>query len=103
MAVLGENMDFDSLNTFSYSYRSGDVVLPNIKWIEPLESEINHFYDCIQNKTDCLSGPSSAAKVVKILHLSNEEQVKASLNIEEIASTGDLSAASIICFLLRFN
>ena len=34
------------------------------------------------------------AKVVKILHLSNEEQVKASLNIEEIASTGDLSAAN---------
>ena len=71
MAVLGENMDFDNPSSFSFSYRSGDVIIPKIKWVEPLKSEINHFYDCIKNKTECLSGPSSAAKVVEILVGSN--------------------------------
>ncbi|MBC8490821.1 MAG: Gfo/Idh/MocA family oxidoreductase, partial [Bacteroidetes bacterium] len=62
MAVLGENMDFDNPNTFNLNHRSGDVVLPKIKWIEPLKTEIAHFVDCIQNGIDCITGPSHAEK-----------------------------------------
>ena len=67
MAVLGQNMDFDNPNTFNFNYRSGDVVLPKINWIEPLKREIAHFVDCIQNGTDCITGPTHALKVVHIL------------------------------------
>ena len=67
LAVLGENMDFDDPSTFNYNYRSGNVILPKIKWIEPLRTEINHFIDCIQNQATCITGPSHAEKVVKIL------------------------------------
>ncbi|MBH49874.1 MAG: oxidoreductase [Candidatus Marinimicrobia bacterium] len=67
MAVLGENMDFDNPNTFSFHHRSGEVTIPNIKWEEPLKTEIDHFVDCIQNGTDCLTDAIHAAKVIRIL------------------------------------
>ena len=42
MAILGENMEFDNPKTFSFDYRSGDITIPKIKWIEPLKIEIDH-------------------------------------------------------------
>jgi predicted dehydrogenase len=71
MAVLGEEMDFDNSNTFNFSHRSGDVIMPKIKWVEPLKTEIAHFVDCIQNGTECLTGTSHAGKVVQILKQSS--------------------------------
>ncbi len=47
--------------------RSGDVVMPKIKWIEPLKTEISHFVDCIQNGIKCLTGPEHVKQVVNIL------------------------------------
>jgi predicted dehydrogenase len=67
MAVLGEHMDFDNMNTFNFSHRSGDVVFPKIKWEEPLKVEMEHFVDCILNGTLCLTGVEHAKKVVSIL------------------------------------
>ena len=67
MAVLGEHMDFDDPSTFAFNHRSGDVVLPKIKWQEPLKVEIEHFVDCIQNGTSCLTDASHAKQVVNIL------------------------------------
>ena len=67
MAFLGENMDFDDPRTFSFNHRSGEVVIPKIKWVEPLKTEIAHFVDCIQNGTKCLTDATHAGKVVKIL------------------------------------
>ena len=46
---------------------SGDVLMPKINWVEPLKTEIAHFVDCIQNGTECLTGPEHAEKVVEIL------------------------------------
>jgi hypothetical protein len=37
---VGEYMDFDDPRTFSFNHRSGDVVIPKIKWQEPLKVEI---------------------------------------------------------------
>ena len=67
MAVLGEHMDFDDPSTFTFNHRSGDVVLPKIKWQEPLKVEIEHFVDCIQNGAECLTDARHAVKVVNIL------------------------------------
>ena len=67
MAILGEQMNFDNPSTFSLNNRSGDVVLPKIKWHEPLKVELEHFVDCIQNGTECLTGVDQAQQVVKIL------------------------------------
>ena len=69
MAVLGDNMDFDNPSTFSFNHRSGDVVMPKIKWQEPLKVEIEHFFDCIQNGTPCLTDSNHAKQVINILSL----------------------------------
>ena len=67
MAVLGENMDYDNQNFQTFNYRSGDVILPKIDFTEPLKVEIDHFIDCIENGTDCLTGVDHAKKVIQIL------------------------------------
>ncbi len=66
-AILGESMDFDNPLTFQFNHRNGDISIPNMKWIEPLKSEVQHFIDCILTKKSCLTGPVHAAKVVNIL------------------------------------
>ncbi|GAH83657.1 unnamed protein product, partial [marine sediment metagenome] len=36
---------------FQCSYRSGDVVIPNIQFMEPLKIECQHFIDCIRDES----------------------------------------------------
>jgi predicted dehydrogenase len=69
MAELGKDMDFDSPSYQTFSYRSGDVQWPKIDFLEPLKVEIDHFIDCIENDTPCLTGIEHAKKVVEILTL----------------------------------
>ncbi len=67
MAVLGENMEYDRPGVYKFNHRSGEVVIPNINFVEPLKTEIEHFFDCIQNGTECLTGPDHAKEVIRIL------------------------------------
>ncbi len=69
IAELGKDMDFDSPVFQTFSYRSGDVLCPKIEFLEPLKVEIDHFVDCIQNGTPCLTGIGHAKKIVEILVL----------------------------------
>jgi predicted dehydrogenase len=71
IAVLGENMDYDNPHSQTFDHRSGDVLLPKIDFEEPLKVEIDHFIDCVQNGTKCLTGLDHAKKVVKILSTLN--------------------------------
>lgn len=66
-AVLGKDMDYDSPRVQSFSHREGDVILPKIDFPEPIKVEIEHFMDCIENGTPCLSGIDHTRKVVRIL------------------------------------
>jgi predicted dehydrogenase len=66
-AVLGENMDFDSPRPPEFNYRSGDILLPQINFVEPLRVEAQHFIDCIKNKTTPQTGLAHARTVVSIL------------------------------------
>ncbi len=66
-AVLGENMDFDSPRPPEFNYRSGDILLPQVKFTEPLRVEAEHFIESIKNKTTPLTGLAHARTVVSIL------------------------------------
>jgi predicted dehydrogenase len=66
-AILGEKMDYDVQSYPVFSLRSGDVLMPKIDFQEPLKVEINHFFDCIENGNECLTGIEHAKKVVAIL------------------------------------
>jgi predicted dehydrogenase len=66
-AVLGQNMDFDRPRPSEFNYRSGDILLPQVKFVEPLRVEAEHFLDCIRNGTVPQTGLAHARTVVSIL------------------------------------
>jgi predicted dehydrogenase len=66
-AVLGENMDFDQPQSQKFNYRSGDILLPQVRFTEPLRIEAEHFRDCIINGQQPLTGVPHARTVVSIL------------------------------------
>src|ERR1700720_4616490 len=65
-AVLGQNMDFDNPQRLQFNYRSGDILLPQIKFTEPLKIEAENFADCILNSRVPLTGADHARTVVSI-------------------------------------
>jgi predicted dehydrogenase len=66
-AILGQNMDFDKPRPEQFNYRSGDIVLPKISFKEPLQTEAEHFVDCIKNGEKPITGVPHARNVVAIL------------------------------------
>ena len=66
-AILGQNMDFDNPQSVQFSYRSGDILLPQVKFVEPLRVQAEHFLDCIRNSRTPLTGLKHARAVVSIL------------------------------------
>ena len=66
-AILGENMDFDKPQASGFNYRSGDILIPQVKFAEPLRVEAEHFADCIRNSREPLTGLLHARTVVSIL------------------------------------
>jgi predicted dehydrogenase len=52
---------------FHCNYRSGDIIIPNIRFVEPLRQECQHFLDCIANHTKPCSCGEDGLRVVKIL------------------------------------
>jgi predicted dehydrogenase len=66
-AILGENMDFDNPEGPQFDYRSGDILMPEVKFAEPLRVEAEHFADCIRNSREPLTGIHHARTVVSIL------------------------------------
>lgn len=65
-AVLGQNMDYDA-PPVHFNYRSGDIVLPQVNFQEPLKVEAQHFADCIRNGCTPLTGIDHARTVVSVL------------------------------------
>lgn len=66
-AVLGENMDFDNPRPPEFNYRSGDILLPQVKFVEPLRVEAEHFLESIKKRTTPLTGLAHGRTVVSIL------------------------------------
>ncbi|MCQ3936024.1 MAG: gfo/Idh/MocA family oxidoreductase [Chloroflexi bacterium] len=52
---------------FQCNYRSGDIVIPNIRFVEPLRQECQHFLDSIITQTQPWSSGREGLKVVKVL------------------------------------
>jgi predicted dehydrogenase len=63
----GEVMDFDRLDNYNPSYRSGDIWLPKIDNKEPLGIEANHFLECIRKGEVPISDGKHARDVVAVL------------------------------------
>jgi predicted dehydrogenase len=57
----------DTFAEFQLCYRSGDVVIPNIRFDEPLRVECQHFIDSIVNGTKPQSSGRVGLKVIRVL------------------------------------
>lgn len=66
-ARLGDRMDYDQAIEGKYVHRDGAVEYPVIEWREPIQIELDHFLDCVELGTPCLTDAKHAEKVVRIL------------------------------------
>jgi len=57
----------DNFADFQFSYRYGDITIPNIRFVEPLRVECQHFLDCIVNHTKPTSSGEVGLSVIKVL------------------------------------
>jgi predicted dehydrogenase len=57
----------NGFDEFRCNYRYGDVIIPNVQFIEPLRRECQHFLDCIRDGTTPISSGHDGLRVIKIL------------------------------------
>src|SRR5882724_6895533 len=78
-AILGENMDFDQPQAVQFNYRSGDILMPQVKFTEPLRVEAEHFVECIRTAQTPLTGLRHARNVVSVLERARPVNVNGEL------------------------
>ncbi|NDJ76219.1 MAG: Gfo/Idh/MocA family oxidoreductase [Chloroflexi bacterium] len=61
----------DTFGDFQLNYRYGDIVIPNIRFTEPLRIECQDFIDSVVNHTPPVSDGNDGLQVVKILELAD--------------------------------
>lgn len=66
----------DGFGEFQLNYRSGDITVPYIRFVEPLTQECQHFLDCIANHTQPKSSGRSGLRVIKILEAAQRSLTK---------------------------
>jgi predicted dehydrogenase len=73
---------YDTFAEFHYSYHYGDMYSPYISQGEPLKVECQHFIDCIEKKTTCLSSGIHGMQVVQVLEASSKSLKKDGAKID---------------------
>ena len=63
---------YETFGEFQFSYHYGDMYAPYIKQSEPLQTQCNHFLDCIINNMKPLSSGFEGLNVVSILESASE-------------------------------
>ena len=79
---------YDTFAEFHYSYKYGDIVIPKIDGTEPLQTELDHFIDCIVNNERPISDGNSGLRVIKILEASQKSLIERSQHALRQLSTG---------------
>jgi len=66
---LGE---YDDFAKFQLIQRAGDLLIPKIKFAEPLRLECAHFIECVETGKRPLTDGESGLKVVRILEAADQ-------------------------------
>jgi predicted dehydrogenase len=74
--------DSNNFGEFQFSYRYGDIQIPNIHQNEPLKVECQHFLDCIIQHEQPSSSGKVGLNVVKILEAAQKSLVNSGHNEE---------------------
>jgi len=77
----------ESFGEFQLTYRTGDMVVPNLSNVEPLVSEIDHFIDCVETGALPKTNGAFGTNVVRVLESSLRSLRKgiSSPNLELVA------------------
>lgn len=75
----------ESFAEFQFQLRVGDLVIPTIHFSEPLQSECQHFIDCIQNEKRPLTDGLNGLRVVRVLEAA-EQSLKQDGKVFELAA-----------------
>jgi len=63
---------YDSFAEFSYSYKYGDVRIPKLDGGEPINTQLNHFIECIRLNKQPVTDGYNGLRVVSILEAAQE-------------------------------
>ncbi|OGP79277.1 MAG: hypothetical protein A2V86_08590 [Deltaproteobacteria bacterium RBG_16_49_23] len=61
-----KNLSYDTYGEY-LSLRFGDITIPNVKMIEPLRAEAEHFIQCIESRKEPKTGGRDGLRVINIL------------------------------------
>ena len=69
LKIYDKGVGSSSYDTYSeyLSLRFGDITIPNIRMLEPLRAEAEHFIECIETRKKPKTGGQDGLEVVKIL------------------------------------
>jgi predicted dehydrogenase len=73
--------DFDSFGKFQLTQRAGNLVIPQINFVEPLREECAHFVDCIAEKKTPLTDGVNGQRVVAILEAAQHSLKNNGVNV----------------------
>ena len=59
--------DYDTFGKFQLIRRAGDIIIPKIDFVEPLQVECSHFIECIKENKKPLTDGYDGLRVVKVL------------------------------------
>ena len=80
--IDGSLGSFDSFGKFQLIQRAGDVLIPQIDFIEPLKVECAHFIECIvEGKTPVTDG-ENGLRVVKVLEAASQSLARGGSSVE---------------------
>ena len=65
------NVSYETYGEY-LSLRFGDITIPNIKMVEPLRAEAEHFIQCVESRKEPKTGGQDGLRVVRILMAAQE-------------------------------
>lgn len=72
----------DTYADWQCNYRSGDILIPNIRFVEPLRQECQHFLECIAGHVEPRSSGRDGLEVVKVLEAAQRSLIN--VNTREV-------------------
>ena len=73
---------YETYEKFQRLFRSGDLIIPKVDFVEPLRTECEHFIECVKNGKKPLTDGKQGLKIVKILTYAQESLKKNGLPVE---------------------
>jgi len=62
----------ETFGEFKLQLRTGDLLVPKIRFVEPLRNELAHFVECVETGRRPLTDATNGLEVVRVLEAADE-------------------------------